>query len=261
MALKFADTHCHLDFECFRANLDAVIQAAITLGVERFLVPGTQASNWGYQLDVCRRYPSRLFPALGIHPYFVEQHADCSFQVLSEAYARGRGAYVAIGETGLDGRYPGSFSLQQALFEQHMELAVLHDLPLVLHAVRAHAEVLATLTRYPGARGVVHGFSGSYEVAMAYIEKGFYLGVGGVVVRTNAHKTRRALAGVPSERLLLETDSPDMGLPGENPPNTPSSIPTICQALARLRGEDEAALAARCQANADALFAWRNQKV
>lgn len=100
MVLRFVDTHCHLDFECFQANLDEVVQEAMAVGVERFLIPGTRASGWAYQRGICERYPSRLFPALGVHPYFVRQHAACSSADLERELTLSNGVYEAIGKLG-----------------------------------------------------------------------------------------------------------------------------------------------------------------
>lgn len=124
--------------------------------------------------------------------------------------------------------------------------------------MKAHAEVVAVIKRYPGVRGVIHGFSGSYETAMAYIARGFYLGVGGVILRPTASKTRQALARVPVDHLVLETDSPDMVVPGGKSPNSPVQIPRIFKALAAIRDEEESTLAAQCQENANRLLAWNH---
>ncbi|WP_439135848.1 TatD family hydrolase, partial [Pseudomaricurvus sp.] len=107
----------------------------------------------------------------------------------------------------------------------------------------------------PSAGGVIHGFSGSIEQAQQYWRLGFYLGVGGTITYERAKKTRRAIAGMPLESLLLETDAPDMPLDGfQGQPNTPLRLPRIAQCLAELRKAPLADIQKQTAQNTRTLF-------
>ncbi len=145
---------------------------------------------------------------------------------------------VAIGECGLDLRSHVPQEGQLELFEAQIRLAMSYELPLIVHSVRANDTVAKTLRRLKPARGgVIHAFGGSLQQANAFWQLGFRLGIGGVISYERANKTREAIRDMPLEALLLETDSPDMPLQGQEGPNTPASLPLIAQLLAELRGE------------------------
>ena len=112
-----------------------------------------------------------------------------------------------------------------------------HNLPLIVHSVRANDTVAKILRRFKPARGgVIHAFSGSLHQAEAFWQLGFRLGIGGVISYERANKTREAIRAMPLEALLLETDAPDMPLQGrQGEINTPASLPSIALLLAQLR--------------------------
>jgi TatD DNase family protein len=252
--MEYIDTHCHLDFPVFDPDREEVILEAVALGVGKFIIPGTRRSAWQQQLAICKARPARLFAAFGCHPYFTEEHESLRQDEFFRAFRVDSYSYVAIGETGIDGRYKASLPEQLRLFDLHIQLALAESLPLIVHAVHAHHIVLEQVRRYPGLRGVIHGFSGSVEVASDYIRLGFLLGVGGLVTNLKASKMRHALAGVPLQSLLLETDSPDMPITGSCGRNTPAGIPAIFAALAALRQESEETVAQACYENSCRLF-------
>jgi len=129
-------------------------------------------------------------------------------------------------------------------------------MPLVVHCRKAHNELLRELnkTSLP-AGGVIHAFTGSYEMACDYVSRGFYLGVGGSITYPRAQKTRDALARISLEYLVLETDAPDMPLSGyQGQRNTPLQLPAIAQSLAGLHGVSMQTVAAITAANARKLF-------
>ncbi len=252
--MHLVDTHCHLDVPDFDGDRELVIRDAGTKGVVKFVIPGVGSQSLERQLAVCRQWPGCLYPAYGCHPYSVAEQAVPDEDAFLAAFHCTDASFVAVGETGLDGRFAETLPEQSRLFAMHLRLARREGLPLIVHAVRAHQRVLEMLADNPGCRGVVHGFSGSLEIAMRYVRQGFNLGVGGVVTYPSADKTRRALAAVPLTSLVLETDAPDMAPAEVKGRNSPANLPVILRALAALRARPEADMAEICWRNSLALF-------
>ncbi len=252
-ALALTDSHSHLDAVEFDPDRSEVLARAAALGVRRHVVPAVAASAWEHQRDVCAAHPG-LFPAWGLHPMFMGQHRIEHLALLRRWLERSRP--VAVGECGLDGyRDPADIERQLPYFRRQLELAREHDLPVILHARHALDTVTAELRRIGGLRGVVHSFSGSEQQALALWRLGFHLGIGGPVTYPRAERLRRIVAGMPTEYLLIETDSPDQpdaGWRGQR--NEPARLPAVLRTIATLRAEDERHLAAITHANAARLF-------
>lgn len=251
--MRLVDTHCHLDAAEFDPDRDSVVERARAAGVDRQVVPAVGRSGWPGLRALCARHDG-LFPAYGLHPAFLDEGA---WDALAELPGwLGRERPCAIGECGLDYYVEGlDRDRQRDVFLRHVELARDTGLPLVIHALRAVEDVLLTLRRFPGVRGVVHSYSGSAEQARQLFDMGFYLGVGGPVTYERARRLRPLVAAMPIEFLLLETDAPDQPDSqhrGER--NEPCRLPLVLHTIAELRGEDPHAIAAATTANAECLF-------
>ena len=234
------DSHCHLDFEVFDAHRPALLQQCADDGVAGVLIPGIEPNQWSRLrlLQTENQSPCQLWLALGVHPWWQHQvtMAKSEFQShLSDQLERC--AAVAVGECGLDGSIDASIESQLPILQWQVELACERQLPLVLHGHRAHNPLLQLLSRSkPKAGGVIHGFSGSYELAQQYWRLGFYIGVGGTITYERAAKTRAAVARMPLESLVLETDAPDMPLQGfQGQPNSPLRLAQVAETLAELK--------------------------
>ncbi len=236
------DTHCHLDFAEFDADREAVIARARSAGVEQIVVPAITVDNFQRVIDLCASSPC-FYPALGLHPCFPHD-TDAALNTLAKVLAVNK--VVAIGEIGLDYR-PGQAEaeVQLQLLELQLRLAQQHELPVLLHVVRAHDQVLKLLRRFQLPRGgIVHAFSGSAQQAREYAKLGFKLGFGGAISYERAHKLRRLAAELPLEWLVLETDAPDMPLAQyRGHPNEPSRVAEVAQLIAGLRGQSVAEIA------------------
>ena len=162
---------------------------------------------------------------------------------------------VAVGEIGLDYHYDTSpRTLQRAVFEAQMQLAKELDLPVIIHDREAHGDTMELLTRYR-PRGVVHCFSGSAEMAKQVADLGMYVGFTGTVTFKNARKPLEAVAAVPEDRLLLETDCPYMApepLRGRRCDS--SMLPYTAAAMAAARGVSPQQLVDLTARNACRLF-------
>jgi TatD DNase family protein len=242
---QLIDTHCHLDFECFDQDRDVLINGLPACGVKAAIVPAVGKQNWQKVVELADRF-EHIYPALGIHPCFLEgaelSHIEDLSNMLQKHNAPGAdlARIVAIGECGLD------FSLdnvdtQRHYFAGQITLAKQFKLPLIIHHRKSNDIVLAYLRKYkPEYGGIVHAFSGSYQQAKQYIDLGFKLGVGGTITYGRAEKTREVISRVPLDSLVLETDAPDMpifGRQGER--NSPAYLGEIFSVLRLLREESE----------------------
>lgn len=273
-ASDFFDSHCHFDFVEFNADRAQLWQKCNQLGVKRLVMPGVAPDQWQRAAQLCEQHPG-LFYAAGIHPHWIAQQqwmqtnaeglldeqtqkkivALVSEDVMQSARA-GTSHCVAVGECGLDKMITVPMALQQQLLGIHADVAAQLHKPLIIHCVRAHNELIALLKkRNLNSGGVIHAFTGSYETARQYVDMGFYLGVGGSITYERAQKTRAAVAKIPLEYLLLETDAPDMPLNGkQGQRNSPEYITQIAQVLAELRNATVAEIAAATSRNAMQLF-------
>jgi len=247
------DTHCHIDVEEFAPDRAAVIARARAAGVAAQVVPAVFAPTWDHLLAVCRAAPG-LYPALGMHPVYLDVHRPEHLAELRERVARERP--VAIGEIGLDYFVEGADrGAQQELFEAQLRIARDHELPVILHVRRAIDPVLATLRRFRVKGGIAHAFNGSRQQAEQFIGLGFKLGFGGVLTFERAQKIRALARELPLDALVLETDAPDLAPAWhKGGRNSPEYLPEILHVLAQLRREPPDLIASRTTANACAVF-------
>ncbi|NDL61370.1 TatD family hydrolase [Acerihabitans arboris] len=235
----FIDTHCHFDFPPFSGcETDSIVLAA-EAGVRRIIVPAVEAGRFATVLSLADRHPA-LYAALGMHPIAISRHTDAGLALLAHYLRQQPARLVAVGEIGLDNYMDEPLlERQKALLVAQLGLAVRHDLPVILHSRRTHDLLAQILRRHQVPRtGVVHGFAGSYEQAVAFIKLGYYIGVGGTITYARANKTRRVMARLPLNRLLLETDAPDMPLAGfQGQPNRPERLGVTFASLCELRPE------------------------
>ena len=245
------DTHCHLDFAVFAGGIEKMLADAKALNISRILIPGVKASTWPALITLCQTYPALDF-ALGLHPYFLADYQAEHMALLQQLVEQYKP--LAIGEVGLDVMVEVPMALQLKVLRQQIEIAKGAQLPLILHQRKTASSLLAELKHFPYG-GVLHAFSGSYEQGMAFIDKGFKLGIGGVITYPRAVKTRASVARFPLESLVLETDGPDMPIANQATAfNSPLNLPFIFNALAELRNEPPALLAQGLWQNSQALF-------
>jgi len=242
------DTHCHLDFPDFDPDREAVIRRARSAGVAQIVVPSITVDNLDRVLQLCGTDP-QLYPALGLHPCF-KHDPENDLNLLDKALTRAQGKVIAVGEIGMDFRpaytNPDQLRAQERVFEGQLQLARAHALPVLIHAVKAHDQVLKRLRQYALPRGgIVHAFSGSEQQAREYAKLGFKLGFGGGLTHERAHRLHRLAETLPLEWLVLETDAPDMPLQGrQGERNEPCRVVDVAAFVAELRGLDTAEVAA-----------------
>ncbi|MBE0582523.1 MAG: TatD family hydrolase [Desulfofustis sp.] len=254
--MELIDTHCHLDVAEFADDYHQVRQRAAAVGVSELIVPAVDRACWPRLLELCR-LESGCHPALGLHPLYLQHHRTEDLTELSRQIDAG--AAVAVGEIGLDfwDRPIESVRRRQfELFEAQLRVAKAAALPVLLHARKAHDQVLAVLRRLRFSHGgIVHAFSGSRQQAGCYVDLGFVIGVGGTITYQRANRVRAVVADLPLTALVLETDAPDIPTAAHRKErNSPEYLPEILFCLAELRSQDPALVAETTSCNARTLL-------
>lgn len=260
--MQLIDSHCHLDFSAFEEDLSSVITRAKQQGVESFVIPGVSSKHWDKQLKLAQGF-DHVYCAVGIHPWFLDSYASevniidpnilesniVEANVLESRILQNRfladltklenllqsQPVVAVGECGLDATID-NMPLQQEIFVAQIELANKYKKPLIVHHRKTHHLIQQCFKQVsPKFGGVIHAFSGNEIEADKYIELGFKLGIGGAVTYERATKTRSTMLNVGLDNILLETDSPDMPLSGQQGlRNEPHNIRLIVESVAKL---------------------------
>lgn len=256
MTARFIDTHCHFDFPPFTGNECASVEKAKRAGVEKIILPATQADYFARVSTLARQHEA-IYMALGLHPIVIEKHTDASLHQMEDYLRAPSEKLVAIGEIGLDlYRDDPQFDRQEWLLGTQLTLAKRYDLPVILHSRRTHDKLAMHLKRHDLPRtGVVHGFAGSLMQAERFIQLGYKIGVGGTITYPRASKTRHVMAKLPLSALLLETDAPDMPLNGfQGQPNRPEQVARVFTTLCELRAEPAEVIAETIFNNTLSLF-------
>lgn len=230
--MQLIDSHCHLDFSEFESDLSSVINRARMQGVESFVIPGVSSKHWDKQLKLAQAFDN-VYCAFGIHPWFLE-HDPLSDFVKLERLLESKST-VAVGECGLDATID-NMPLQQEVFVAQIELANRFSKPLIIHHRKTHHLIQQCFKQVkPNYGGVIHAFSGNINDAKKYIDFGFKLGIGGGITYERASKTRATIQTVGLSDILLETDSPDMPLFGQQGKrNEPQNVIEVAKTLAAL---------------------------
>src|SRR3569832_1977824 len=251
--MELIDTHCHLDVADFDADRDDVLAACRANGVTRIVIPGVGAAGWGSILALCADEPG-LYPTLGLHPVYLDRHRDEDVEELADWVAHHRP--VAVGEIGLDFYIDDpDRARQQALFEAQLRIAAEADLPVLLHVRKAHDEVISTLRRIRVKGGICHAYNGSLQQARRDNDHGNKKRNSGMLTYERSSKLRGRARELPLDAIVIETDAPDLTVAshrGER--NSPAYLPECLAALAALRDEDPAELAAATTHNTHAVL-------
>ncbi|MCU7834430.1 MAG: TatD family hydrolase [gamma proteobacterium symbiont of Taylorina sp.] len=206
------DTHCHLDFPIFDNKRDNILQVCKSNRISSIVIPGVCSEHWQRVLQLCQQHCS-LYPALGLHPCFIDKHKADDLEKLAQLCAAQ--SMIAIGEIGLD-YYKVNHTndidkeKQKSFFSQQLQIAEQYHLPVLIHARKSHFDVIEHLKKHPQITGIIHAYSGSYEQAEEYLQLGFKLGFGGAYTYPKATRLRSLLVRLPLSSWVLETDAPDM---------------------------------------------------
>jgi len=247
------DSHCHLDFDAFNCDRNAVIERACSKGIKHIVIPGVKRSSWRFIQEICGNN-TQLHACYGLHPYLAGEHTDNDIIQLRQWLDDND--CVAVGECGLDYRNnQADKSVQLKFFNAQIEIAHTTSKPAVVHSVHATEDVINCIKNFPGLRGMVHSYSGSYEQAIHLINLGFYISIGGAITYDNAKKLRATASEIPLESILLETDAPDQPDADHfNQRNEPAYLVNVLKCLSELRDEPIEEIAKQTTRNAQNLF-------
>lgn len=259
--MNLVDTHCHLNFDSYRDDLDAVLRRAAEAGVTRVIIPSIDVENSREVVALVDRYDS-LYAAVGIHPNSSANFTDTDIEIVRQLAAGKK--VVAVGEIGLDYHWDDSpKEMQFRAFEAQLALAAELELPVIIHNREASEDVIAILERWVKTLpeslttrpGVLHSFSAPPEIAERALDIGFYLGFTGPITFKNADELRRIAAAAPMERILVETDGPFLTpAPHRGKRNEPANIPLMVDRLASLKQISVEAMGQVTTENAIRLF-------
>ncbi len=237
--MRLFDSHCHLQDPRFRGCLDGVRNRMSVAGVERLLCCGTRPGDWASVTEIAARMEGSV-PAYGIHPWYADEAVDSweeDLIALLVAFPE-----ACVGEIGLDAVVrPQRVAAQRELFVRQLELAREHNRPVSIHCRRAWGGLLEAL-RGVGRmqRGVVvHSFSGSVEMVPELAELGVFFSFSGSVCNPEYVRAGDRVRAVPRDRLLVETDSPDMlphTLRGYHDRNEPANLPLVVEQVGQFLG-------------------------
>jgi TatD DNase family protein len=224
--------------------------------VTGFLNISTRQSEWGDVLGAAERN-SDVWATVGVHPHEADAHPDLGASALVEAASHPR--VIGIGECGLDYFYDNSErDAQKERFEAHIDASRQSGLPLVVHTRDAEedtAEILARAVREGGVSGVLHCFTGTADLARKALDLGFYISLSGIVTFKNAKELQETASWLPSDRMLVETDSPFLApVPHRGQTCEPAFVADTARFVAELRSEPPESLAETTTANFFRLF-------
>ena len=232
------DSHCHLEYDSFVAEADAVMARAKASGVDYCVTIGTKLSTFPKTLAVAERFDN-VWCSVGVHPHdaAVEPLADAEPLVERTRHPK----VIGIGETGLDYFYDHSPRAEQiASFHVHIDAARRTGLPLIIHTRDAEDDTIAILNEEMGKgafTGVLHCFTGSKRLAEAGLALGLYVSASGIITFKRSEELRAVFRDVPPGRLLVETDSPYLApIPHRGRRNEPAFVAHTAAALAELKG-------------------------
>ncbi len=254
MLTNIFDTHAHYDDEAFRDDVHELLSGLPDKGVMGVVTCGTNLISSARSLELAKKYDF-VYAALGYHPENIGDERKGDLELIAEFLSNEKKA-VAIGEIGLDYYYDDGAPREEQidLFERQLELAKDLDLPVIIHDRDAHGDTLEILKRYR-PKGVVHCFSGSFEMACEVIKLGMFVGMGGVVTFKNARKAVDVVSDIPLDRLVLETDCPYLApVPFRGKRNDSSLIAYVASVIGEIRDvEPQKLLDITCE-NAHALY-------
>ena len=243
--MTWIDTHCHLEDERYPESTDEILRQARDRGVTQFVTVGCDAESSRACLEIASRHDD-VWATIGLHPHEAVNGVDEISQLIDVTLADHSHRVVALGEAGLDYHYDHSpRDVQRDAFAAQIALAHQHSLPLVIHAREAWDDTWDVLAAEgTPERTIFHCFTGGPDEARRCLDLGAFLSFSGIVTFKNATDVAEAATICPTDRLLVETDSPYLApVPHRGRPNRPSFVVDVGEHLARIREVDASELA------------------
>jgi TatD DNase family protein len=244
------DTHCHIHESNYPLPVNDVLQRAKDAGVNNLICVGTNVESSEQAIEFASKNEG-VYASVGIHPH------DTSSDSVSDLSRVTKGEFVAVGEIGLDYYYNHSpREIQIKAFEQQIELALKHDLPIIFHVRDAFDDFWPIIDNFGDrVRGVLHSFTDTANNAKEGMKRGYFIGVNGISVFSKDAKQQQMFAELPLEKLLLETDAPFLTPPPfRGKVNEPAFLGRIAEHHATIRQVSVEKVAQATTNNAKELF-------
>lgn len=250
------DSHCHLDFPEFSADMPATLAAAKAAGVSRMITISTRIDRYDVYRGIAEANDNVWF-SVGTHPHRAHEEPTATVDDLVRLAAHPK--CVAIGEAGLDYHYDKApRDIASQVFRTHIEAARRTGLPLVIHSRDADADMAAILREETGKgafKALLHCFTSSHELAMTGLELGLYVSFSGVLTFKTSDTLRAIAADIPLDRLLVETDAPFLApVPYRGKRNQPAYVAETAKVLGGVKNIGETAIAEATTTNVLKLF-------
>ena len=255
--VNLIDSHCHLIFENFSDDIDDVACRWRSKGVKKLLHACVDLSDIPKMQKIANRF-SEIYYSVGLHPLDAYKWDSHSENILSEAIKKDN-RIVAIGEMGLDLFKNNDIDTQIAALLPQMRLAFKSDLPVIIHCRDAAHEMINICKELKKnnicPRGVLHCWSGTVDEMQEFLELGFYISFSGIVTFPKALEIHECARLVPSDKYLIETDSPFLApVPYRGKRNEPAFVESVAKAMALIRSSKIDIIASESSRNAEKLF-------
>ncbi len=253
--MRIFETHAHYDDDAFDEDREKLLCEMHDGGIDYIVNIGCSMENSRHIVDMVKEYDF-LYGTVGVHPSDIEGLTDADMQELEKLAQEKK--ILAIGEMGLDYHYDNVIKEEQAKwFIAQLEIAKRCDMPVVIHSRDAAKDTLDIVSEHHDGvtPGIIHCFSYGVEMAKAYLDMGYYIGVGGVVTFKNAKKLKEVVQYTPLERIVLETDAPYLApTPYRGKRNCSLYLRHVAEEIAALKGVSAQEVCAVTYENAKTVY-------
>lgn len=257
--MRIFETHAHLLDTAFDPDREEILSKMKEKGIQYSVEACCNINQIKPILELHEKHPFVL-PTAGMHPEEIDADAIAQLPIIEKAASSNK--LYAIGEIGLDYHYEDMCpkETQKQIFDAQLSIAAQYNLPVIIHDRDAHGDCMDIIKAHKGSiYGIMHCFSGSWEMAKECLNAGLHLGFGGVITFKNSKKVKTVLENIPAEGIMFETDCPYMAPePFRGQKNDPSLLPYIIKAAATIRNEDMEYLSEVVFQNSLNLFGIKN---
>lgn len=238
--MKIIDSHAHLTFDMFKNDLEYVIKRSKRAGIIAIINPTVDSEDFIKALQISKKYPNYIIPALGLAPQTSNQE---KLDIFFETIEKYRGMYVAIGECGLDYYWvtdPQQVKFMETSFEKIVKIVSDYDLPIIIHARTAHRKnaylkIVNILKKNNINNAVFHAFFGKKSDIIEIIKNNWFVGIPSIYVRRT--DLWPLIKEIPPENMLIETDSPYLS-PIKGTRNEPANVKKVLEIIAQVKNID-----------------------
>jgi len=251
--MHLIDSHAHYDHKRYNADRNALLNSLPSRGVDMIINVGCSLPSSQASVKLAEAY-SHVYATVGVHPHEAKTLTDAGLEEIKHLCAHEK--VVAVGEIGLDFHYDFSpRDVQRYWFKRQLQLAHEMDMPVAIHSREASQEVFDMISESPVRNGVLHSFSGDAQLAAAYVNLGFHIGISGVVTFDKSGQLQAVVAAIPLEKILLETDAPYLTpAPFRGKRNESQYLTYVAEAIAKTKGIDAESVCRQTNENVVTLF-------